>query len=128
MIRPIVRPATAADLDAYYAAHPLTGPRCTVTAWCGELDGEIIAIGGFAHVRGKLIAFFEEDDKARRFKVTLVKAGIRVIREMAARGKVMYAQTDPKEPGAKRWVESLGFRETGIAGIYRHSWPHSEQS
>lgn len=117
--RPVIRPATKADLDAYYALHPQQAPRPTVTAWVGYLGDEPIAVGGFAHVGGKLIAFFDEDPKARPFKITLVKAARKMVQTMAAKGRVMYAQIDPKEPGATRWVKSLGFKETGIADIYQ---------
>lgn len=118
-MRPIVRQATAADLAAFYAGRPAPMTQVTVTAWCGELDGEVIAVGGFAHVNGRLIAFYDMDERARRYKVTLVRAARRIVRDMAARNKVMFAQSDPKEAGAARWIASLGFKPTEFRDIYQ---------
>ena len=116
--RPEVRWATADDLDRYYAGHPMKGSRTTVTAMVGELNGEIIAVGGFSHVRGHLVAFYDMDEKARPYRITLVKAARRMVVDMAERGRMMVAELDPHEPGARRWVESLGFRETDAKGIF----------
>lgn len=117
-MRPVVRPATAEDIGAFYSARGATMPL-TCTAMVGELDGEVIAVGGFAHIAGRLIAFYDMDEKAARFKITLVKAAKKMVAEMSAKQRVMYAKPDPGFPGAVRWIESLGFVEMPQRGLYQ---------
>lgn len=117
MPKPEVRWATPADLDRFYKAHPDYKRDLTVTAMVGEVDGEIVAVGGFAHVRGFLVAFYDMDEKARPYKVSLVKAAKRMIGSVKAQ-RVVLAETSAVEPGAKRWVSSLGFREIA-PNLYR---------
>ena len=105
--RPIVRPATRADLDAFYAGR---GARPTVTALVGELDGEVIAIGGIAETDGKSIAFFDMTDRARRYPIRIVKVARQILAQAVAKGAIVHAQRDLNEPGAERFLEHLGFR------------------
>lgn len=117
-MQPEVRWATPADLDAWDARHPREYPRPTVTAMVGVLDGEIIAVGGVIHLNGQRFAFYELDEKARRYRVTLVKAAKRVMAHVARSGAVIFAVADPAEPGAKRWIASLGFVPHDVPGLY----------
>lgn len=94
--------------------------RPTVKAWIGEVDGRIIGMGGLAFVDGRWIAFCDLTDEARPYKVSIVKAGRAVMEEARRAGhKFIYAETDDKEPMAKRWLESLGYQPQQEKGIYR---------
>lgn len=89
-----------------------------MTALVGIVGDEVVAVGGVAHVRGMLVAFLDLDDKARRYKVAMVRAGKKIIER--ARGKVVVAQADPKETAtSRRWLESMGFIRMNETGLYR---------
>ncbi len=113
----VVRWATPADLTQFYDAHPGHEIRQTQTALVGDLDGEIIAVGGLAHHKGYLVAFYDMDEKARRYKIALVKAGKRMIGSIKP-NRLVLAQADAKEPCACRWIESMGFKPANDTGLY----------
>jgi len=111
--KPVVRPATAEDLEIYYPGTI----RPTIKAWLGEIDGEILAVGGFAFSEGRWFAFFdirpgvrETLRTSRAYKKTLVRAAKMIMGEAERQGiKYIYADTEKHESGAGRWLESLGF-------------------
>lgn len=116
LARPVVRPATQADILAFYKK-PL---QQTVIAKVGVVRGRIIGCGGVAYIDGKAFVFFDLKPSARRYKVTIVKAAKQVIDEVRANGcRVMWADLDPDEVGAERWARSLGFEPTLKARLYR---------
>lgn len=103
----IVRPATADDLAAF---SDMVG-KPTTRAWCGELDGKIIALGGLAYGKGRWFAFLDLKPEARRFKVAIAKAARRVLDEARRDGiKFIYAEVSPIEPNALAWLTRLGFK------------------
>ena len=116
LARPVIRPATRADLDKFY---PPGKFKSTVTATVGLIRGKIIGCGGVAHVDGKTVAFCDFYPLARRYKVSIVRAAMKVIAEAKARHRVIYTELDPDEPGAERWVKSLGFEPTMQPRIFR---------
>jgi hypothetical protein len=118
-LRPIVRRATKVDLDAYYGPEP---DRPTISAVVGELDGKLIGCGGFAHVKGILVAFCDLKDEARKFRVQLVREARKLVAEMAATGKVIYATADMSEPHVEHWLRVMGFEPVeGIQNRWRVS-------
>jgi hypothetical protein len=78
----------------------------------GLLRGRIVGCGGVAYTGGMAFAFCDFKPSARRYKVTIVKAARAII------DKVLWANVDPDEPGAVRWVTTLGFKPTRIPQIF----------
>ena len=114
---PVIRPATRADLDRFYGTGSLP---VTVRAMVGLVDGEIVGCGGISEIDGILVAFCDFAPRARRYKLAIVKAASAVIAAAQADGaRHIYAEADPDEPGAVRWMTSLGFRPTGQPRMYR---------
>lgn len=117
--RPVIRPATREDVLRFFKGWG----ALTVQAVVGVVRGHVVGIGGLAHIEGQLWAFSAFAPSARRYKISIVRAAAKVIADAKARGvKYIYAQADPKEPGAVRWMSSLGFRPTHQPGIYRWEW------
>lgn len=91
-----------------------------MTARVGLVRGKIVGCGGVAYVDGRVIAFCDFKPSARKYKISIVKAALKIIGEVRARGcRVMYADIDPDEPGAVRWVTSMGFKPTMKPQLYR---------
>jgi hypothetical protein len=82
----------------------------TIKAWCGDLDGRIIALGGFARIKSRWFAFLDLTDDARLYKMTLMRTAKRMMADAEKMGlRFVYAEADPREPRATMWMESLGF-------------------
>lgn len=116
--RPVIRPATREDLDKFYNGKFRF--QFTTIAMVGLVRGRVVGVGGVAYVDGKLVAFAEFKPSARRYKVTIVKAAILAIEQAKAAGaRFIWARADPREPGAVRWMTSLGFKPTNMPQMYR---------
>lgn len=103
---PIVRRATREDIDAFSSMRD----KPTVIAWCGELDGKIIALGGLYFSHGRWFAFCDLKEEARRYKVHLARTAIRIMADAKANGiRFIYTESQLDEPTSKRWLASLGF-------------------
>lgn len=114
----VVREATRDDIAAFSDM----ADKPTVRAWCGELDGKIIALGGFALRGGRWIMFCDLTDEARPHKMTLMRTAKRVLGEARRMGlRFVYAEANPNEPGAVRWLQSLGF-EVDPRSAYYYRW------
>jgi hypothetical protein len=116
--RPIIRPATAEDLERYFpgVAKP------TVKAWVGELDGELLGIGGIAFCNGRWFGFCDLREKSRRYKLTIGKTAKMIMGEVQKQGiKFIYADVSKTEPGAMRWLQSLGF-SLDPRSMYFYRW------
>ena len=112
-----VRPATKEDIEAFSS----TPNKPTIKAFAGEVDGEVVALGGLALSNGRWVGFCDLRDEARPFRMTIARAAIRVFREAREQGiKYIYAEADEREPTAHRWLTSLGFVRTE-RGLYRWS-------
>lgn len=82
----------------------------TIKAWVGESDGEAVLVAGFASFKGRWLAFCDIADKSKVGKVALGRAAKRALDEIRKDGiKFVYAEVDTNEPGAVRWLTSLGF-------------------
>jgi N-acetylglutamate synthase-like GNAT family acetyltransferase len=117
-MKPVIRKATKQDIDEF--ADSINVPRAsqTVRAWVGEVDGEVLGIGGFARHQGRWIAFCDLKDKARTYKMTIVKTARMIMDEAQKSGiKFAYATVDPEEANAVRWMESMGFERDPRSGV-----------
>lgn len=109
----VVRPATREDIAK--AAEDMEATP-TVKAWVGELrepgeEPRVLAIGGLHRIGGRWKIFLDHTDEAKAYPMHLMRWARRVMAEARAMGLArVYAQIDPDEPGAVKWVESLGFR------------------
>jgi N-acetylglutamate synthase-like GNAT family acetyltransferase len=105
-MHPVVRPATREDVDAFSSMEG----KPTVKAWCGELDGKIIALGGLAFAKGRWFIFLDITDDARPYKMTLMRMAKRVMAEAKAMNiRFIYAWADTNEPKSVEWMARLGF-------------------
>lgn len=112
-----IRRATREDLEKFYRTKNIKQSRI---ADVGLVRGRIIGCGGVAFIDGMAFVFLDLKPSARRYKVSLVKAAWRIINEVRSKGcRVMYANLDPNEPGAERWVTSMGFLPTEEPGLYQ---------
>ena len=102
----VIRPATAADIEAFTDMPD----KPTLRAWCMEVDGEIIALGGCALVRGRWLGFIDLTAQARQFKMHIMRAAKRYLDDARRQGvKFIFVEVDPNEPRALAWLSSLGF-------------------
>ena len=113
----IIRPATGEDIEAFSKLRN----KPTIMAWVGDIDGRIVGIAGFARSGGRWYGFCDMHDEARPYKMKIARAARRAMQEAKRRGICfIYAQTDPKEPGAVRWLTSLGFHiDPRAPSLYR---------
>ncbi len=111
-----VRRATREDIEAFSDI----ANKPTLLAWAGEVDGEIIALGGIAFSNGRWFGFCDLKDEARKYKMTIMRTTKRVFEEARRQGiRYVYAEADPNEPMAKRWLASLGFTIDIKTSLYR---------
>lgn len=112
-----VRRATREDIERFseLASKP------TVKAWIGEVDGEVVAMAGFALFKGRWLAFCDIADRAKVGKMALARAARRAFDEARKEGvKYVYAEADLTVPGSVRWLMSLGFEhDPRTAYLYR---------
>jgi hypothetical protein len=102
-----VRPATRADIESY-AGRPSAQ---TIRAIVGELDGEIIAIGGLAIVKGRYYAFLDLKEEARQYKMHIMRTAIRMLTEARRTGvRFIFAEADQSECKSVAWLRRLGFK------------------
>lgn len=82
-----------------------------IKAITGEIDGKVIGVGGLAFLPGgTVVAWAALTDEARRAKVSLHRAGLRLMQEARAAGfKRVVASADAESPAAVRWLARLGF-------------------
>jgi N-acetylglutamate synthase-like GNAT family acetyltransferase len=101
-----VRVATREDIDAFSDLKN----KPTIRAYVGEVDGEIVAIGGLAFAKGRWFGFCDLREPARKHKMTIARMGKRIMDEAREMGiRFVYANVDPSEPTAERWLTRLGF-------------------
>lgn len=102
-----IRKATGEDI-ARFSDMP---NKPSIRAWVAEdEDGNLIGMGGVALSRGRWYGFVDVTDAIRPFKMTIARSAIRFLNQMRRDGiRYIYAEVSDNEPGAKAWLESLGF-------------------
>ena len=105
MTRVEIRPATAADIEAYY------GQKAdrTVRAHVAVVEGELAGIGGVTVEQGRMMAFCDIREGAQVGKLTVWRTA-KAIMEKLATGGPLAARPDPTKPNAPRFLQRLGFR------------------
>jgi hypothetical protein len=109
----ISRPATREDIVAFSAV--VKWP--TAKAWIAEIDGEVVALGGFAIMRGRYIGFLDVTENGREYlekslmvKAAMIRAMMGGMREAKRMGvRYVYAQADTQFPKARELLERMGF-------------------
>ena len=113
----IIRLASREDIEAF-SEQP---NKPTVKAWLAEKDGRIIALFGLSLQRGRWVVFCDLLEEARNYKMTIMRCGKRLMSEARAMNlRYVYAEADANEPGAVKWLQSLGFElDPRSAVLYR---------
>jgi hypothetical protein len=109
----ISRPATREDIVAFSSV--VKWP--TAKAWVGEIDGEVVALGGFACIRGRWIGFIDVTESGREYlakslgvRTAMIRVMVESLREAKAMGiRYIYAQADTQFPKARELIERMGF-------------------
>jgi RimJ/RimL family protein N-acetyltransferase len=106
--KPEIRPATHADLVAFYGKPPSQTSR----SWVGVVDGTVLAVFGLVYKRGRPAYFFSDlAPEARRYRIAIMRAARMMLDQM---GQIpVPAFADPGIPAAGRFLERLGFRFIG---------------
>lgn len=99
-----IRPATAADLLAWYG----TPPAYTVTALVGELEGKVVAIGGVYRDTNAVVGIAGATQEMRQRKKDVIHM-IRAVKELLQKYPVVIAFADRNEPTADSFIRHLGF-------------------
>lgn len=114
-----IRPATTTDIAN--ATLPL---RPTMKALVAEVDGRILGFAGLGVIKGRYYAFCDlTSEQAKPYRTRIARTAQRFFSEARAQGiRFIYAATDQNEPGAARWLTSLGFRPDPLhPDLYRWS-------
>jgi len=115
-----LRDATRADFDGLLD-EPLPWRSRAIA---GEIDGQLLGVGGIARLpNGTWAAFVHLTPDARRYPVALHKAALLVL-EKARRARIpclVAIAEDGIEP-AKRWLHRLGFRPEIVDGKEVWTW------
>lgn len=120
MKRITLRPATRADFDTMLA-EPLP---FRVRAIAGEVDGEILGVGGLAFPpNGNAIAFLQASTRARDYPISLHRAALKMFAEARhLRLPRLVATAETGIEPARRWLARLGFEPTKIDGHEVWTW------
>lgn len=110
--RPETRPATEADLIAFYGGKPTS----TIKAVVVELNGEPIGIGGIEFYQGKQIAFCWVKPELKVFPLTIIRAAREFLK--MSKGGPLIAFGDEEEPSSDRFLKHLGFTPAGEVYIH----------
>ena len=112
-----IRPASREDIAAFSDEEN----KPTIKAFCAELDGKIIGLGGVALEKGRFIAFADLPDEIRPYKMTIMRWAKRFFEQARKDGiRFIYADANPNEPKSVAWLKSLGFeRDHRSKRLYR---------
>ncbi len=111
MAHPKIRPATKADIDAFYGVQKNWSFRAVVA----DLNGEILGIGGIyypvSHCGKVPVVFSEFRPEMRRFPMTLARGALEIMN--IVKGKTCFAVASEKFDGSCALLERLGFEHIG---------------
>lgn len=113
-----IRYATPDDLESWQERLP---PRRSYL-WAAEIDGDVIAIGGYSIlVDGSALVHLSTDgDIQRQHKFALCRMAGTVIEAIRAKGyPVIVAEHDDDVPGSEKFLEWLGFEKDRDIWVYR---------
>ncbi len=117
--------ATRADLAAVG-----TVPHCRVSALAGRSpEGQVIGVGGLAYAAdGRVFAWADLTEEARKHPVALHKAGLRAMRMARESGlRRLVATTDLSvTPAGARWLARLGFKREEACGAEIWVWRNDD--
>jgi len=115
----VLRSATRADVDLMIADLPFR-----IRGYAAELDGKLLGLGGLAFFpNGSVGAFLMMNEGAQRYKMSLHKAGLKVIEDARRLGiKRVVAMAQPGVEPAVRWLKRLGFEEMTVDGETVFAW------
>lgn len=119
-MRLTARPATAADVRAFYPEH-----GCSFRAWVCEVDGEAQGIIGLALVRpmGCMFSTFREPLRPYLKHLTVLRLIKRAEAAVKASKVPVLALAEPGEPTAPGVLERLGFAHIGeVDGVQCYAW------
>ena len=108
-----VRPATAEDIARF--AERANTP--TLKGWVAEVEGEAVALGGLAMVKGRWFAFLDITEHGRGLlkknvyvRAAMVRGAVTALREAKRMGlRFVYAEADARLPNAEELLSRLGF-------------------
>lgn len=124
MTHPTIRPASRGDISSFSLLNDVP----TVKAWCAEIDGTIIGMGGLAFSGGRWFAFINLTEEARPYKMTIMRMAKRTMAEAQHMGiRFVYADADIREPRAVTWLKSLGFEldpRSNHLFRWKNPWQH----
>ena len=116
-------PATAADFADLSARSPNTPstPPVRMLALTAKVGDRVIGIGGVAFFKtGQKVAFADITDEARKYPITIHKAGLATLALAKKHGLKQLVATGESHDASLRWLLRLGFIpvETGAGTNY----------
>jgi hypothetical protein len=109
-----IREANREDINAF--SGEMKAP--TLRGWVGEIDGEMVALGGLAFRDGRWIAFMDVTSEGRQLlqesmqvRKALIRTARMVMDEARKQGvRFVYAGAEMKYPLADKMLERIGFK------------------
>jgi N-acetylglutamate synthase-like GNAT family acetyltransferase len=96
-------------------------PPVRTIAIAAKVDGHVVGLGGVASFpNGIHVAFTDISDEARKYPVSIHRAGLRAVALAKKHGIKRLQASGVSHPASERWLLRLGFRrvETDGAPIY----------
>ena len=111
-----VRPTSLADCERLLGGKP----EWRIRAMTVEVDGEPVALGGFAYTPdNSVFAFLEGSDAVKRYPVAIHKAVRRGLEDAKRRGvRRVLSIADEHIEAAPRWLERFGFVPAGHDNLF----------
>lgn len=117
MPRVTLEPATREDFAELAAVSKKTpaAPPMRMLALAAKVDGRVIGIGGIAFNRyGQKVAFADITEEARKYPVSIHKAGLAAIALAKKQGLKQLVATGESHEASVRWLIRLGFRPVAV--------------
>lgn len=113
-----IRPATAADVLAFFGR----SPQKTMQAVVVIKDGELSAFAGVTIERNQIIAFSDVKDGVRVPNITVWRCAKAIMKYIRGRQAPVFAIASPDIPRSGRFLQTLGFTYVGpceSGNVYR---------
>lgn len=119
-LRVALRPTVAADLP-HVITEPLPFRIKAITAHLGD---QVLGVGGLGYMpNGVVGAFVAMNDEGRKYPAAIHRAGLAAMRMIRDSGEPrVVAIADEFVPGARRWLERLGFRPVMVGNATAYVW------